>query len=199
MKKLQLTSLIAVIIALFAISQANAAAPNDLIKNSNKKIQDIIKSGAGQRANQEKIKGILESITDFNKIAEDVTSAQCRSLKPEQCKRFKSVFTELIKYSTAKKLSKYKADKIDYQKEEISGNHCTVKTVVYAKDKKANINYQMEKINNKWLITNYIVDDINTTGNYKKQFARLFKTKSFDQVISNLEQKVNNLKSGKGE
>jgi hypothetical protein len=40
------------------------------------------------------------------------------------------------------------------------------------------------------MIVNYVVDDIDTIRNYKKQFMRLFAKKTFDQVMERLRKKI---------
>ena len=91
----------------------------------------------------------------------------------------------------------YKSEKINYDKEEIKGNKATVKTTLVSRDKQVRIDYQLEKVGNKWQIVNYIVEDIDTVDNYKKQFTRMFKKDTFEKIINNLKQKTTTYKAGK--
>lgn len=199
MKKFNLISSILVVFFAIMFSANAAESPTDLIKNANKKIAEIVKANPNAQQASSKIISLLEGISNFNSLANNVTAGFCRNLTKDQCSQFNNTFIELLKYSTAKKLSKYKSEKIDYGKEVINGNKAEVKTVINNGDKKFKIDYQLEKINNKWQIVNYIVEDINTADNYKKQFTRLFKKSNFDQVIANLKKKIEEYKSGKGE
>jgi len=189
------------IIALFIFGifcQANAAeTPTDLIKNGNKKIAEAVSSTKNQAQLTEKISNILADITNFNTLSNNVTSSFCKNLNADQCKQFNSTFIDLIKTSTASKLSKYKSEKINYDKEEIKGNKATVKTTLVSKDKQVRIDYQLEKVGSKWQIVNYIVEDIDTVDNYKKQFVRMFKKDSFEKIINSLKQKITIIKTGK--
>ncbi len=199
MKKLNLISSMILMIFAMSLSASAIESPTNVIKNSNKKILEIVKSTPNTQQATFKIVKLLEEISNFNTLANNVTSGFCKNLNTDQCSKFNTTFIDLLKYSTAKKLSKYKSEKIDYLKEEISGNKATVKTLVYNGDKKFKIDYQLEKSNNKWQIVNYIVEDINTVDNYKKQFGRLFKKNSVEQIIANLKTKIEAYKSGKGE
>jgi hypothetical protein len=40
------------------------------------------------------------------------------------------------------------------------------------------------------MIVNYVVDDIDTVRNYKKQFMRLFARNTFDRVMERLRKKI---------
>lgn len=198
MKKSHLIRLVAALFLLLSSSVYAGETPTEMIKNSNKKISEL----SAQNANQQAVKKIaeyLDNISNFKSLSESVTAGFCKNLKAEECKEFNITFIELLKYSTAKKLSNYKSEKTEYKSEEISGNNATVKTIVKNGDKEFKVDYVLEKNKGKWQIVNYIVEDINTADNYRKQFSRLFKKQSFDKIIDNLNKKVASYKSGKGD
>lgn len=197
MKKYKFLSIFALLM-LAIFTQSNAAeSPTDVIKNGNKKIAEAVSSTKNPAQLTEKISAILADITNFNTLSNNVTAGFCKNLTADQCKLFNSSFIDLIKTSTASKLSKYKSEKINYDKEEIKGNKATVKTTLVSKDKQVRIDYQLEKVGNKWQIVNYIVEDIDTVDNYKKQFTRMFKKDTFEKIINNLKQKTTTYKAGK--
>ena len=48
-----------------------------------------------------------------------------------------------------------------------------------------------------WVIVNYVVDDVDTVRNYRKQFTQLLAMKTFEQVMSQLEKKISSLEKEK--
>jgi phospholipid transport system substrate-binding protein len=140
---------------------------------------------------------ILEEVTDYSIIVDRVKSSVCQGLPEAKSSEFANAFSQMIKLSYSKKIAKLKLNEIEYLDEKINGSTATVKTKVKGDSKDVKIDYTLEKINGKWLITNYIIDDINTVDNYKKQFKRLLKKDSIDSVIKNLNKKIQELKSGK--
>ena len=68
------------------------------------------------------------------------------------------------------------------------------KTKVKSDNRSVKLNYEFKKIGSGWKIVNYIVDDVDTIRNYKKQFRRLFKKNTFEQIIKNLEKKIRKYK-----
>lgn len=187
MKKKYLSNLI--IIILFALSVSavySGSGASQTIKNINKKI------------NSSKIKhniaNVLEENTCFDCIASEVLDKYCKKLSDEQCKEIKEVFTEMLKYSTAEKLSMYSAEKIEYLGEESKGSSTIVKTKVISDNRTVKINYELKNINGQWKIVNYIVQDINTIKNYKKQFRTLFRKQSYDKIIKKLKSKLEEYK-----
>lgn len=188
--KLFFVSMLTVFLSM-TISGALGAEPKDLIVKTN---NDLTKITSKKKVNLEKIIAVLEKSTDFKSLSNGVLNKYCKKLTPEQCKELKSVFEELLKYSTSSKLSKYEAEKTDYLDETVKGSKAVVKTKVRADKRTVKINYELKKIGGKWKISNYIVDDVDTIKNYKKQFRKLFRKKTYEEIVSKLRKKIKKYK-----
>ena len=180
-----------IIVILFGLITvaAYAETPTDVIKKANKKISEIKLNNQSQAEIEDLVGKELEKNTSFSKIADNVKASICKSVSEDKCKEFYNSFLELIKITYTKKLSKYYINNSEYLGESVNGKKATVKTKVITEDKEISIVYELEKISNKWMIINYIFDDINTTENYKKQFNRMLKKSSIDKIIDNLNKK----------
>lgn len=200
MKKLNFKYIaVSLVLILTCLNGTNAQTPTEVIKKANTKISDIQKNSKSAKQAEPVITKILEEYTSYSAIADNVKSAICPEVKPEKCKEFGEVFAELIKVSYTKKLANYRYNETEYSGEPINSNKAIVRTKVKIKDKTVKIDYELEKINKKWVIVNYIIDDVNTCENYKKQFKRMIKKDSIDSIIQNLKKKTEEFKSGKGE
>ena len=88
-------------------------------------------------------------------------------------------------------MGRYRAEGFRYLNEEVTGNKAIVKAIAFYKDDEVQLDYQFERGDSgQWKITNYILDDIDTVRNYKKQFTRLFAKKTFDKVVERLRKKI---------
>lgn len=165
--------------------------PLETVRNSNQAVLDIYASEEriGEAA-EEKILSIIDGVTDFDGIAGSVTSRFCRKLTEDQCRLFNDVFVRLLRTSSIKKLGRYRADSFDYLEEEIDGGSAVVRTVAHYKDDQVSLDYTLALSDGHWRIVNYVVDDVDTIRNYRKQFKRLFARKSFEQVIERLEDRI---------
>lgn len=198
MKKLNWIKLATVIFCgLIMAGSMFAATPTQTIKNANTKLASAVKAAKTDAAAIEAVSKVLASASDFSSMANSVTSSFCEKLTAKQCTEFNETFINLVKVSTASKLKGYKSEKISYTGEKIEGSTATVKTTVKSGDNTVNIDYILKKSGSNWLIINYVVEDINTVDNYKKQFKRLFKKNSFDEVMQNLNKRITKIKSGK--
>ena len=169
----------------------------DLIKKANARIVEAQKSNAGQPRLISEIQKVLEGVTAFDAIAERVTKAVCQD--EGKAMEFRNTLAAFLKASYANKLSKYKADKTEYLGESKKGKAVLVRTKVSTGARSINLDYEVEQIKSSFMITNYIVDNINTVDSFKKQFKRSLRKDSLEKVVADLKKKTQRLQSGKAE
>ena len=161
------------------------------MKNSNSRVLEIYAGHSEIDADRErKILEIIDGVTDFRAIAGSVTSSFCMTLPEDQCRKFNEVFIRLLRVSSIKKLGRYRAESFDYLGEEIEGEKAVVRTVAHYREEQVTLDYTLALSNGSWLIVNYVVDDVDTIRNYRKQFKRLFSKMSFDEVMEKLEKRI---------
>jgi ABC-type transporter MlaC component len=170
---------------------AGAETALETVKASNEKVLEIY--ALHETIDSDSSAAIYEAIdgvTDFEGIASSVTSRFCRKLTEEQCRLFGDVFVRLLRASSTKKLGRYRADRFEYHGEEREGELAVVRTTAYFGEDNVSLDYFLDKRDGRWVIVNYVVDDVDTIRNYRKQFTRLFSKKSFEQVIERLEERI---------
>lgn len=183
---------VALTLALLLLSvTAGAESALETVKGSNEKVLEIYAlhetvDAEGAAAIYEAVDGV----TDFESIASSVTSKFCLKLTEEQCRLFEDVFVRLLRTSSTKKLGRYRADRFEYLAEEVEGEGAVVRTTAHFGEEQISLDYSLEKREGGWVIVNYVVDDVDTIRNYRKQFTRLFSKKSFEQVIERLERRI---------
>lgn len=179
----------------YLIFPGNDRSPIEIIRSANKMIRELYSLKKSDEIEIEnKIGKIIEGITDFSVISHRVTGQFCSKLTKKECAEFYSVFRDFIKASVLKRMGRIKKTKVTYIEEDIQGNRATIKTLIYRKEKTVYTNYQMEIMEGKWKIVNYIVDDIDSVTNYREQFEKLFKKRSFREIILRLKKKIDRYK-----
>ena len=182
MKKL----ILGIILILTGFATAEAGEPLNTVKNGLNKISEMVEKDKSAKT----INSELDNIIDFSYMAETVANDLCDDLNPAQCGEFKRVFGKVLQRSVYKQISNYSGKNITFLGDEIQGSKATVKSQIPYKNSQISINYKMHKNNGKWLIINYIVNDINTMDNYKRQFKRLFKKSNYSSIIQQLKNKL---------
>ena len=168
----------------------------EVIRTSNDQVQLILeKKEIIDRETEEKLLVIINEVTDFSSISFRVIERFCENLTPAQCENFDRIFQRLLRVSSIKKMGRYRAERFVYLGEEIIGDRAIVKTLAYYEDDEVHLNYLLERVDGQWLVHNYVVDDVNTIRNYKKQFIRLFARNTYDAIIRRLEKKIEEYES----
>ena len=177
---------------------AQAATPLEVVRTSNDAVQAIFKKHPVVDAAVEKeLFAVIDGVTDYPALAAAAIDSFCPKMTAAQCSTFKETFTRLLRVSSIKKLGRYRADRFEYGAEEVAGTTAVVHTFALYKEDKIPLDYQMARRGSTWVIVNYVVDEIDTVRNYRKQFTQLLAKETFDQVIDRLNKKIAALEAEK--
>jgi len=191
MKKLLFTSIIVTIALSFSTLYSAPKSPLLVIKSSNSRVQNLLKGvDTVGPATEKKIYGILDTVTSWSYISRNATRLSCAKLTTAQCRTFNNTFQRLLKVSSIKKTGRYRAEGFEYLGQNIYGSRAIVRTIAIYKKDRVTLNYHLNFVGGRWLITNYVVDDVDTIRNYKKQFRLMFARKSYTQVVSTLNKRI---------
>jgi ABC-type transporter MlaC component len=166
-------------------------SPNEIIQMSNTQVQEILSRHTNIDQETEIVLfKIIDAVTDFDSISHRVIDPFCKNLTEVQCETLNRLFQRLLRVSSIKKMGRHRAERFEYLGEEVTEDTAVVKTLAYYEDDKIRLDYHLERVDGKWLIFNYVVDDVDTIRNYRKQFVRLFARNSFDEILERLENKI---------
>lgn len=166
------------------------STPLETIRDSNRAILRIFAEGGNDPQTNARVYAIMEQVTDFGTMSDGAIQRFCADLSNEKCDEFKRVFTELLQVRAVTKAGRYKANTFDYLGEEIDGDEAVVSTTAHYKDDSINLVYELERAEGRWLIVNYIVDGVDTVRSHRKQFTRLLRKETVDDVIARLRRKI---------
>ena len=186
------------VLAALLVLGAQAATPLEVVRTSNEAVVAIFKKHPVVDAAVEKeLFAVIDGVTDYPALAGAAIDSFCPKMSPAQCSRFKETFTRLLRVSSIRKLGRYRADRFEYAGEEIAGAGATVRTFAFFKEEKVPLDYQMARRDSTWVIVNYVVDEIDTVRNYRKQFTQLLAKETVEQVIERLTRKIASLEAEK--
>jgi phospholipid transport system substrate-binding protein len=181
-----------------ATSAAVAATPLAIVRTSNEEVQSIFKRHpVVDAAVERELFAVIDGVTDYPALAAAAIDSFCPKLTAAQCATFKETFTRLLRISSIKKLGRYRADRFEYSGEEVAGSTALVRTFAFFKEEKVPLDYQMARRDSTWVIVNYVVDEIDTVRNYRKQFTQLLAKEGFEELIARLNRKIAALEAEK--
>lgn len=196
MDRFRSSSLVALILVASMGTAAGQAVgtpvpPMEVVQQSNEEIRAILDENPVllQGEAEERVYGIMDSVTDFRRMADDAIGDLCDA-PAEKCDEWNQVFGDLLRIRSIKGLGRYRADRFDYLSEEIDGETAVVNTLAYFEDDEVTLDYELRLTDAEWVIVNYIVDDVDTVRSYNRRFQVLLREESVDDVIQRLRESI---------
>jgi len=188
--------LTAAAVVLVPIGVGAEQGPQQVVQESNEEILALYASDSGGAGSDvsEQVFEVMNAVTSFSGIADAAIEGLCDD-SVDDCETFKQVFVDLLRTSSVKKLGRYRADSFEYPSEEIDGQTAIVRTLARFGEDEIELDYHLELTDSGWVITNYVVDGVDTIKNYRKQFTRMLRVSSVNTVIERLERRIKDLDS----
>ena len=167
-------------------------SPLDIVKARNKTVAKILEAEGENvdSATKERLKEIINGVMDFKELSRRSLGKYWDQRTPQEQEDFTSVFSQLIKNSSVKKLEIYQADKLVYAAPEIKGQRAKVTTVAHKKRKQVEIVYKMHKLNDQWLVYDMEIDGVSTARNYRESFYKQIAKTSYEEMYTKLAKKL---------
>jgi phospholipid transport system substrate-binding protein len=178
---------ITAILTAFAAT-ALAATPTSYVKDILNEVMGIQNNpGLSQQARREAIRNIIRKNFDFDRMSRDSLGTTYNRLSPAQRQEFQTIFSALFTDSyTRLVLNFLKQETINYHKEQVRGNQASVDTTLVRTNERIPVEYLMAQRSPGWVLYDVIVDGVSILDNYKRQFARVMSTHSFDHLMDRL-------------
>ena len=123
-----------------------------------------------------------------------------KSRTDKEREKFTGLFKRLLENSYASKIENYQDEKINYVGEQVKGKYALVKTQIVRNDGTIDVDYKLIKEEGKWMVYDFVIEEVSLIRNYRSQFSKIIKTESYDALVSKLSKKINDLdkKQNKG-
>ena len=107
---------------------------------------------------------------------------------PEEREEFTKLFRDLLERSYASKIESFGGGEIRYMDEIIKGKYAMVKTKVHQHGKYVSLDYKFILENGEWKVFDFVIKGVSMIRNYRSQFSKTLREKSFKELLQNLEQ-----------
>jgi phospholipid transport system substrate-binding protein len=123
-----------------------------------------------------------------------------KSRTNKEIEEFTGLFKRLLENSYASKIENYQDEKIKYLGEQVKGKYALVKTQIVRNDGTIDVDYKLIKEEGRWMVYDFVIEEVSLIRNYRTQFSKIIKTESYDALVSKLSKKINDLdkKQNKG-
>lgn len=135
------------------------------------------------------LKEIINGIIDFEAMAKGALDETYTTISEEQRTEFVDLFATIVRDQSLNKLDIYRA-KVTYNNITSNGEEARVETLAQLDDVRTPVNYDMQKKNGEWFITDMEIDDVSTVNSYNRQFQRIINQKGFDSLMNSLRKRA---------
>lgn len=163
-------------------------SPAEAIRARNEAVKRILKSSGEEvdPGTREKLKDLINDLIDFRELSRRALGKYWNERTEQEKTAFVDVFQQLIRNSSVKKLSIYRADRVEYKEPEIRGDEATVTSVAYKDRKSVEIVYKMHKVAGQWKVYDTVIDGASTARSYRDAFYKQIAETSYPETYAKL-------------
>ncbi len=177
---------------LIATPPALDQSPVEVIKARNQAVNRILET-AGDEPNdtvREQLKDVINSVIDFWELSRRALGKYWDERTEQEKTEFVDVFEQLIRNSSVKKLSIYRADSVTYDPPDVDGTTATVRTQAFKGRKSVEILYEMHTVRGEWKAYDLVVDGASTVRTYRDSFYKQLTKSTYPEMYAKLLSKL---------
>jgi phospholipid transport system substrate-binding protein len=144
---------------------------------------------------REKLRTIISDRFNYKQMVMRSLAKSYKSRTKKEREKFIGLFKRLLENSYAAKIENYQNEQINYVGEQIKGKYALVKTQIVRKDGTIDVDYKLIKEEGRWMVYDFVIEEVSLIRNYRSQFNKIIKTESYDALVSKLSKKINNLET----
>ena len=169
-------------------ARAVMQSPLDMIRSRNEAVAEIVNAADDEVSNEtrERLKDVINDFIDFEAFSRRALGRHWDERTDQERSDFVSVFRQLVRNSSVRKLEVYRADRVEYQEPEARGENVRVTTLAYKGDRSVEIVYVMHQVDGEWRAYDVVVDGASTTRNYRDSFYREIRASSYPEMYAKL-------------
>ncbi len=176
-----------------AVPAAAQQSPADVVRSRNQQVQRILQAHPGDTVrgpDRERLKDVINGLIDFEELSKRALGRNWAARTPAQQTEFVSVFRELVRASSVRKLGVHRADSVTYRPAQVNGTQATVTTIAWKDRRSAEIVYQMHQVGGEWKAWDVIVDGSSTMRTYRDSFTKEINSSGYDAMFARLKDRL---------
>jgi phospholipid transport system substrate-binding protein len=185
-------SLLVAVVGLVTAGPALAETPTAYVRGILEKAMAIQNNQSLTEASRRPlIHKLIAQSFDFPMMARDSLGGAYGSLNSGQRQEFTNAFSHLFQDSyTRLVLNFLKRENVEYHKETLENSKARVATTIVRTNESIPVTYLMHSTPQGWILFDVIVDGVSILQNYRTEFGRVVRTKSFAFLLDKMRTQV---------
>jgi len=177
----------------------HAGAPTDQLKEGIDRVLVILQDPALKQPGKaderrQKIRAVANEVFDWQETGKRALARHWQARSPQEREEFSKLFADLLERSYVGKIEAYSGEKIVYGEETLDGDQATVRTKLVTKSgTQIPIDYQMQKMADRWRVYDVKIENVGLVSNYRSQFNRIIQQSGYPDLVQRLKTKQEEL------
>lgn len=137
-----------------------------------------------------RLKQIADVRFDYGEMAKRSLGSQWDKLDERKRQEFVDLFTEFLTATYVEKMHSYSDEEVTFLKERLDGNYAEVKSIMVGKKTEIPMDYRLVMKGGDWKVYDVVIDGISLAQNYRRQFAAILRSSSYEQFVQMLREKI---------
>lgn len=173
---------------------ARAASPTADLKRIEKQVRAILTSKHNAVTIKKKLKPVLNGYLDFDMLGKRSLARHWDRLAPEQQTEYLTVLRDLIEAAYLSRITGTTDFTVSYLAEKINGTEAVITTRVTAPGASLELGFKLTRAAGRWKAYDLVLEQVSLIRNYRSQFNRILKKKSFPILIKKMKRKLAQIK-----
>lgn len=162
-----------------------------MLEDRDQEIKELLgpKGSTYTQEQRNELKEIINGVIDFRSMASYALDDTFNEISSENRERFVTLFSTIVRDQSLNRLDIYRSE-VSYENITIEGDNARVETIAQLENVRTPVNYDMEKQDGEWMITDMEIDDVSTAESYHRQFQNIIRQRGFDALLESLERRA---------
>jgi phospholipid transport system substrate-binding protein len=186
---------ILVVLAGVALGPATAAladAPTAELRRYTDRVLEVLRSpDLSPTERRAMVRDLAIHAFDVRETARRALGAHWQRRTPAERDEFVQVFRELLEVTYVSRIDEYGGERVDYTSEKIDGDSAVVRANIITRSGTAvPVESRLNQTGGQWRIYDILVENVSLVGNYRSQFDRVIRTRSYEELVKRLRERV---------
>ncbi len=181
---------------MFPVHNALASPARDQLKTTIDKLLVILrdpglKGKEHTEQRREALRKVIRERFSQTKMAQLTLGRHWRKRTTQEKKQFAELFGKLLEKTYISKIEAYTDEKVTFVKEFVKKRKAQIYTKVITDTVEIPIDYRMfRKKDGTWMVYDIVIEGVSLVGNYRSQFDQSLQKGSYEDLVKDLEAKV---------
>lgn len=179
------------ILSFNAVAQDSEQVIRQMLEDRDAEIKELLgpKGTSYTQEQRDDLKEIINGVIDFRSMAAYALDDTYDDISSENREKFVSLFSTIVRDQSLNRLDIYRSE-VTYNTINVEGDTARVETIAQLENVRTPVNYDMEKKEGEWMITDMEIDDVSTAQSYHRQFQNIIRKRGFDALMESLERRA---------